>query len=270
MTRLYGTTSELILGRPGTLGTSYPGLRIQFKATYSSKKSPLCDVTVSNPNEAMLVTLADPQVVVQLKVGYAEGPVQLSSGQVARDSLQDRRDDADPTVSFQINGAAAQLQAATVSRAFTGTTDAREVIEEIRKALGVAIEVLKLGKETSYARGFVLRGAPGPALTTVCRDCESQWSIVNGRLRIWPLRGGDAKRTADVWAGSTGLISVTPPGSDGKIKAMAMLRPALRQGDVVRIDSPRWSGDVLIEEITHQGDTMGDTWSTEIKGRRYA
>jgi len=269
MTRLYGTTSELVMGRPGTLGTSYVGLRIQFKASYSSKKPPLCDVSVNNPNDAMVAMLSDPTIVVRLSVGYEDGPVQLANGRVAKDSLQDGRDEAEPVVGFQINGAAAQLQAASVSQVFSGTVQARTVIEAIRQAMGVAAESIVLGNEASYARGYVLRGAPGPALTTVCRDCDAQWSIVDGRLRVWP-RGREARRTADVWSGSTGLVSVAAPGSDGKIKAAAMLRPGLRQGDVVRIESPRWTGNVLVEEVVHQGDTEGDTWLTEIQGRRYA
>lgn len=268
--RLFGRQWSLQVGDPGSVGIEYLDARMQFKVQLSGRGGQnLCDLTVSNPDPSLVGALQSRDKFHRLLAGYEDGSQELFQGYVVRGSVQDRRTADEPEIQYQLSSAGRPLRIGTINRSFTGTVSARTIIEEVRKAMGLAADVLTLGEEKTYARGFVAQGAPGPILTDLCRDCGSQWQITDGRLRVWPV-GQAARRTADLWAAETGLLEASLPALNGEIRAAALLRPGLRPGDVVRIRDQVWSGDVVCVEVTHAGDTDGETWRTDVLGFRYA
>lgn len=100
------------------------------------------------------------------------------------------------------------------------------------------------------------------------------WSIVDGELRLVPPDGIMDDR-ALVLNASTGLVGTPKPKTktsagrpriDG-LEIVSLLVPSLRAGSVVRLESSLASGDYVIREVTHEGDTHGGDWYSTIDAR---
>ena len=260
MTTLARRTWALEYGKPGATATIVEGISLQFKTSATTTT-----ITAFLPSASLVESLGQSGVVWRLLAGYEDtGAVEVARGTVVKGSIQDELTPPDARITWQISRTSAELQLATVARSWA-SCHASDVIEYIRQAMAVPAGIIELADDIEYVRGYVLQGAPKPYLDSVVADCGCQWEIDGGRLKVWPL-GGEARQTSDVWAPSTGLLRVSSPDGDGRIQAIALLRPALRKGDVVRLESRRRDGELIVREVSHQGDTRGDVWYTQIVG----
>lgn len=260
---LWGRVWRIEVGRAGGRGVAVVGQRVTFGVRYEPGRPAVADVSVYAPAAALVEALYDPEALVRVLAGYeASGPVELLQGAVVRDSVVDRRGSRDARVTWQVSPVGRRIAAATLA---ADVRDARAGIQACVAALGLPLDVLDLPRVTQYPRGYYLSGNPLTRLGELVGDCGAQYAVVDGRVRVWPL-GGQARRTADVWSPSTGLLDATRPGGDGKVTARALLRPGLRPGDVIRVQSAIWSGDLTVSDAYHEGDSEGQAWYTSVQG----
>lgn len=263
MTALFGREWALEISRAGT-GTRYEGLDMKFSAKQNSLSKPtICDITVWNPDPGLLGSITSDGVLIRALAGYSsQGATEIAQGIVVSNSISDRSKSADPMISFQISKGREIFNNVILSKAF-GPVGAEEVIEYIRSQIGVAYDVVEYAKKPYYSRGFTLSGSPENALATVVEDCGCQYTVVDGRLRIWP-KNTYAKRLIDIWAANTGLLDCFPQGNgkQKKIACSVLLRPSVRPGDVVQIESPQYNGMIRLNEVAHDCDTTSDLWQT--------
>ncbi len=266
MTLLYQRQWAVEFGETGRVSTRYDDIDIVFRAQYSAANPATCDITIHNPDANILGALGTTGTLWRVLAGYLEpGATEILSGTVVRGSVQDRSSTADPQVAFQLSASRSQVFRTTLSRAWSYTT-ASEVIEYIRAQMGLSFDGVRLASNPTYTRGYSLSGGPTAALSELVADCGCQYSISDGKLRIWPIGEASRTETADVWSESTGLLEAQGPADQKTIRATALLRGWVRPGDAIRIISPAYNGDVIAREITHQGDTYGDQWYTSIVG----
>lgn len=266
MSRLWRRAWAIEVGPSGRTGTRYEGLTLSFGASYSHSEPAQCDVALVNPPREVVGALYDRETVCRVLAGYVdEGAVEVFLGTPIPGSVRDRRADEEPAVSWQLSASRSHAARATVSRTWRDVVRASEVIDYLRRALGLSAESIELPRDPVYHRGHVVLGPALPALAEAVATCGAVYSIEGGRLRIYP-RGGSAPRRADEWSAASGLLDAAGPDGDGAVRASALLRPALRPGDVVAIRSPAWSGQVLVQSVTHDGATDGGTWATSIVG----
>lgn len=244
----------------------YEGMRMAFRAAQAGAGgSSSCDVTVWMPARELVESLHLADTVIRVLAGYRDtGPVEVMQGAVVTDSVRDKRAAAEPSVTWQISPSKTPIQRASVSKSWSKVR-ASEVIEHLRQAMGVPADVVDLPEDVLFARGHVVERSPKTAMSEVVAACGAQWALQDGRLRVWPL-GGVARATADLWAPSTGLLEAVAPAGDDKVTARALLRPGLRPGDTVRVQSPSWSGDIRVQEVVHEGDSHGAAWFTSVTG----
>lgn len=251
-----------VSGEPG-VGTS--DSRIAFSVRLQRGRPAVADVTVWSPARSLRDTLYRPGAVVRLSAGYADGgPVELVAGRIVQGSIEDQTATRAATLGFAVQPLA--VKSSLISETATNATAG---IRACASALGLVVEVLDVPAPATYARGVALRGNPLTALRTLVDDSGCQYAITDGRLRVWPL-GQAARRTALVWSEDRELVRIVGPsggGTDaGKVTAEALLSPALRPGDVVRVASRTWSGDVTAETVRHTGDSHGRAWYTAVEG----
>lgn len=253
------------IGPNGGEGARYEGMRMAFAVRLAAGKPTSGEVTVYAPEPAMVDALFARSTLVRVAAGYADnGATVLMQGGVVRDSVRDRSANRDRRVDWQIAPLQGPVSSAVVQGP-TGATTTTALIEAVRAALGVPAEIVQLGANVRYSRGYVITGSPIREIDQLCRDSGSQWSLTDGRLRVWPA-GASARQTADVWSERSGLIETARPGGDGRVAATALLRPTCRPGDVIRIESGIWSGDMTVAEVYHEGDTEGNRWYTSVVG----
>jgi hypothetical protein len=56
-------------------------------------------------------------------------------------------------------------------------------------------------------------------------------------------------------------------GEDGYLKVKSVLQPGLRPGRGLQLQSAAYSGLFRIEKVKHEGDTHGQTWTSDIEAR---
>lgn len=270
MSELFGREWALEVSRAGR-GLRYENLDMRFSAKQNSLSKPtICDITIWNPDPGLLGSITSEGALIRALAGYsAQGATEIAQGVVVSNSVSDRSKSADPMVSFQISKGREIFNNVILSKTFTSVS-AEELIEYIRSELGVAYDIVELAKKPYYNRGFTLSGSPANALSTIVEDCGCQYTLVDGRLRIWP-KNSFAKRLVDIWAANTGLLECFPQGN-GKLKKIAcsvLLRPSARPGDIVEIESPQYNGMIRIDEVAHDCDTTSDLWQTTAIGVPY-
>lgn len=270
MARLYKRVWAFEMGKIDRPGTRYEGLDIRFSSRQNGGSKPtLCDLTIFNPDDNIL-SLLEKDTLVRVFAGYEEeGPVEVAQGTIVYDTIENQFKSQEPRVSFQISKGRQIFTNATLSKSWS-SVGAEEILEYIRQQLGVSFDVVKLAQKPYYGRGFSLSGSPSQALATIVRDCGCQYTLVDGRLRIWPLNE-HAKILVDIWSEDTGLLSARQKSQLNKtqISAVALLRPGLRPGDVVQLECPQFNGQVTALEVSHDGDTKSDTWNTTMVGIPY-
>lgn len=253
------------VGPPDADGTRYEGMRLDFRVRLAASKPTSGDITVYAPDPALVDALFARGTLVRIGAGYADnGATVILQGGVVRDSVRDRSASRDRRVTWQVAPLQGPVSSATLIGP-TGATTTTALIEAVRAALGVPAEIIQPGRVVRYGRGYVLTGSPIRELEQLCRDSASQWSLTDGRLRVWPA-GASARQTADVWSERSGLIESARPGGDGRVGATALLRPTCKPGDVIRVESEAWTGDITVAEVYHEGDNEGNRWYTSAVG----
>jgi len=270
VSRLYDRVWALEVFRAGA-GKRYENMDMRFSAKQNSLSKPtLCDITIWNPDPGLLGSITSDGTLMRVLAGYvSQGATELAQGVVVSNSVSDRSKSAEPMVSFQISKGREIFNNVILSKSW-GPVGAEEIIEYIRTEIGVAFDIVEYAKTPYYSRGYALSGSPAQALASIVEDCGCQYTVVDGRLRIWP-KNKHAKLLVDIWAPDTGLLECFPQGSgkQKKITCAVLLRPGARPGDVVQIESPQYNGRMKINELGHDCDTTADTWQTTAIGVPY-
>lgn len=267
---LYDRVWALEVFRAG-VGKRYENMDIKFASKQNSLSKPtLCDITIWNPDPGLLGSITSEGSLMRVLAGYApQGATEIAQGVVVANSVADRSKSTEPQISFQISKGREIFNNVTLSKSW-GPVGVEEIIEYIRQEIGVAYDIVELDKKPYYNRGYALSGSPAAALAEVVDDCGCQYTVVDGRLRIWPKKK-HAKILVDIWAPDTGLMDCFPQGngSQKRITCSILMRPGARPGDVVEIKSPQYNGRMKIQECGHTGDTTSDLWQTNAVGVPY-
>lgn len=250
----------------GGVATTYEHARIAFSSKMANGAGWTARLTYSNPSTGLLGQLSDRGALVRILAGYADtGAVEVARGAPVKGSVQYRRQ-GDPQVQVVLHATSTPLRS-VVSGVIPGPCTARDGIDYIRRELGLPAGVISPRlADVECRRGLVFSGSPSSYLDELAASAGCIWDIPSGRLSVRPAAEGRNAVSADVWSPATGLLDVSSPGAEGEIRARALLRGALRPGDVVRLDGVRHAGELVLREVTHEGDTHGDRWWTTIEG----
>ncbi len=266
MTLLYNHLWALEIDDGQGDGRRYENLDMRFTSRMANtSKATTCDITVFSPDPYILGSLGKPGTLIRMLAGYeTTGASVVGFGTVVKGTVEDRSASPDPYVSFQLTSGKQVFSQTTVSRSWSNIT-AEEVLRYLAGEMGLALEVFELATNPRYQRGYTVSGSASAAFAVVARDCGCQFTTVDGALRVWPV-GRTARVTADVWSEDTGLLEALGPADGSSIRAVALLRPALRPGDIIKLDDRAYVGEVIAQEIVHEGDTYSDKWYTSIVG----
>jgi hypothetical protein len=240
----------------------FEGLDLRAVARWPKDSGPEVDVVVYHAGPVLRGIVEARNERVSVLAGYQrdQGAIEIGGGRVVADSIELDRASPDRPFEFQLSGRDAATQV-VLSLAYASVL-ASDLVEEIRQTASLAGDI-RLGSDIEYSRYNVSGGFSG-ILEDIARDTGSAWEVDGETLRMWPANE-PRRETADVWAPSTGLMRVS--GAGNEIRARAMLRPALRPGDAIRIEDEGYSGTLRLVDVTHEIDSYGGTWTTSIVGR---
>lgn len=245
----------------------YEGFDMVATSRWPLKGSATVDLTVYHPPPDLVNLSRDKASVWSIRAGYQDqgAPVEIGSGCVIPQSAKYRRTGVDPTLELQTSNRKAASRV-LLQKSFSATS-ANEVLNYIAGECGLTAS-LQIPDKPLYGRGYTLGGTPVQYLNSIAKDLKCQWSIDGQTLNFWPL-DSQRQNTADVWSPETGLIGEPEiDASNNTVLASAFLRPGMRNGDRILVDSDTYDGLLTVIECSHEIDTSSaDRWMTSIRGR---
>lgn len=252
------------------------GFDLKFSIKRNLKAQPnTCDLTIYNLNKDHRSAIEQAKKArVQVEAGYEGGTSVLFVGDL-RTSLSVWEG---PTVVTSLSSGDGEkaIRTARIKVSVKKGTQTADVLKAIAAALGVGQGNLNSAVSKLQAAGFsglfnqgtVLTGSASREMSNICRSSGLTWSVQNGALQLLPLKTF-LDGTAINLTPQTGMIGSPTVDNDGVMSVKCLLMPDVIPGRKIVIKSDRLSGQYRIEEVTSSGDTSGQDWYHDIKGKRY-
>lgn len=248
-----------------------------------------------------------PNNAVILKAGYTQdkGALTIFVG-IVRRSLT-IREGVDWVTELELDDGLIAYRDSKFSTSFDPGSRGVDVLKQVADKFGIAVGKLPDAIEQKiYPNGFSFVGRARDAMAKVCNYLGLEWSIQNQTIQVLK-KGGYRERTAIVISTDTGMIkspqleaktmsdklaakqglttnsagvvtkksdkltvSGNPPKDRLEVqgyKVETLMQPTILPGDVVQVKAEGIDNFFKVEKVTHQGDTHGDEWVTELSLR---
>lgn len=291
----FGRLAELTVAPvDGSAGLAITGLRIVFEVNKTSTSEPnAARIQIYNLAEQTRGVIEQADQAVILKAGYEDLTSQIFAGVVKR--LEHRREGTEIVTELECKDGGIDLLVPELRRSYASGTNKRRIIEDIIGAMPNTDrgQLAAAGIAGAISGRMSFSCSCKRALDRLARAWDFEWSIQDGVLNALDSDGTlEPKELALVISPKTGLIgSPTRTGRDklgfkaGKAKKgkaaanaarkaavgakfKALMLPTLRPGSYVLLESEFLEGAFRVESLTHNGDTHGDDWTTEVEAKR--
>jgi hypothetical protein len=300
---LFNRVCSLVIGKSGGSGKELSDLRISFNIQKGSVKTPnKCTCRVYNAAPATRELIGAIGNALILKAGYADdiGVVTIFMGDVTHSTSVKEGPDWITEIEMQDGFQVFRDSKISLSMAAGATT--LQVIQSISSKFGLGVRPMPTDVAAKqYKNGFAFVGRCRDAMDKACEYMGLEWSIQNNEVQVIK-KGGTLKQRAYVLSPTTGLIgspmiesqTMTEKAAaklgytakqagvqetyelnrDGEFESMlrvygynvvSLLQPAMEPGGLVQLKTGSIKGEFFrIEELTHNGDTHGQEWHTNL------
>ena len=264
-------------------------------------------VRIYNLNPTSRKLVETPNNAVILKAGYAQdkGALTIFVGIVRRSLTV--RDGVDWVTELELDDGLIAYRDSKFSTSFSPGAKGVDVLSQVAEKFGIAVGKLPDSiAQKIYPDGFSFVGRASDAMRKVCEYLGLEWSIQNQTIQVLK-KGGFRERTALVLSPDTGMIGSPQleaktmsdklaakqgltTNSDGVVtkrsdkltvsgkppqdrlevqgyKVESLMQPTVLPGDVVQVKAAGLDNFFKVEKVTHQGDTHGSEWVTEMSLR---
>ena len=278
--RLYKREVEITLSRSVGFFAHDPAnqiiisdMRVQFSIVKNLHSDPnTCELTITNLAPETRAALQVLPLHVRIAAGYDGETQELFAGDMFWSGS--RREGVDWLTKIQVGDGTRARANARISRTFKSGVDPRTVISDVAKSMGLVIP-----KNLTEARDFagsLLSGVTtdGPSheqMTKLLAPKGYGWSVQGGKLQA--LKDGETLGGEAIVIGQdTGMVGAPDYGAPEKDKkppvltVKTLLKPELRCGGRIAIESLAIRGLFRVNKLTHEGDTAGPAWHSTIEG----
>jgi hypothetical protein len=247
----------------GQLGATGRQINEKYRVSFSvemthSQSTNFAQVDIYGLGESTREIVSKDGSVLFLEAGYKNSSELLFSGSVTRTEIKN----SPPHIITSIEAAdgAFLLQDIKVNLAFVENTPLSAVVSAVSAQMGIPVI---FGSPVSgvYQQGIALSATAKEALNTLSKKGNFRWSIQNGQLQI-TKDGTPVPGRAIVLNKSTGLLRSPQKIEDESrlgFNVVSLLQPRLVPNSLVVLDE----GTFVVEQVTHRGDTYGQTWESE-------
>jgi hypothetical protein len=249
-------------------------LRIAFEIKKSIESNiNTCKVDIYNLSQITRNRItSDPKSLVRVEAGYKENTGLVSIGEGNITNIAHSYKIPDVVTSIYSKDGFNNTKSNLISLSFVDGTLLSDVLDIIIQKLNIPIRYVDYDRQKKIINGFSYVGTIPNVLDKLGSIYGFIWSIQNGQLLI--LNGLNSTGNQDVFlSAETGLIS-TPELviketyvetlQKNEYNVVSLLQPQLEVGDLVAIESKTINGNFKINELTHIGDTHGETWYTNM------
>jgi hypothetical protein len=266
---LFGRRMAVDIGTAGGSGDRIEGLRIHVRSrrTQSGSADP-ATITVYNGPPAVLGRLQDRGTVTRILAGYGDQLTQVVYGTTVVGSVRGpEQRGPDLVTTWQVLDGGTAYAGEPVMRAWVGDVRASEVVQAVAGDVGVPVAGLELGDDVTFPRGYFASGGLRRVLDDVTSSAGSVWSIIGGRLYVWP-KGRRRVETSLVLGYGSGLVERPAKVDDKRWRVVALAQPGTLPGDRFSVDAEPGRGRYIAEDVEHDLDSLGyGPFTTTIIGR---
>jgi hypothetical protein len=248
-------------------------LRVTFRVHKTIGKEPnTCVAAITNLKRDTRARLKSKGAFVSLFAGYDGRVQQIFSGDARRITHVHERPEW--TTKIECGDGETAFLFGRVSESFKAGTRWRDVVRKV--ALQVArdpgnVEAQLSDVQDVFLHGYSAQGRAAGELDRLLKGRNLEWSVQDGRLQVL----GPSDTNTDgitVLTPDTGLIgspefaAPKEKGGPDVLRVKTLLQGQLRPGGKFRVDSQTVPGLFKAVEVTHEGDTGGDQFYTELEG----
>lgn len=300
---LFKRVASLVVGKPDGKTVEIKDLRFAFSIEKGATESPnkcTCRIWNLAPESRAIVETVNNVLI--LKAGYEQdvGALTIFTGTVTR--ALTRREGADYVTELEMHDGGIEYSQKKTSFSYSAGMKAQAVLSNIAASFGLPVRQLPEDiAEKTYPEGFSFIGRSREAMTKACDYLGLEWSIQNRQIQI--LKKGKAlKMQAFVLSPDTGLVgspelehktltekAAAKKGYTSKQKGVrvidaedleankvkklevqgykvkTLLQPTLEPGHYVQLKTKGIDGEFFkIEQLTHDADTHGKEWTSNL------
>ena len=248
-------------------------LRVRFRIIKTNKAHPnAAEIQITNLSRDTRSQMQAKGSYVVVEAGYTDTLSQIFAGDVR--TIDHVKEGADWVTKIRCGDGERAYLNARVNTSFAGGTAIATVLKSITKAMGInqgnlVDQIANLSNQ--YANGYTASGKASVELDRVLSSVNLSWSIQDGRLEVLPPLTPNKNETVTLTP-TSGLVGSPEHGTPNKkgkpsvLKAKCLIQPSLKVNGRVFVSCENTNGTFRISKVTHDGDTTGGPWYTEIEG----
>lgn len=254
------------VGPPGGEGKRWEDLRVTFSVSKTSGSDPNeVRLSVYNLSEASRQFCERRKTAVRLFAGYGGNIRLIAAGEI------DKSESRQVGTAWETEISAADgltAYGAVIHESLGPNTTELAVVQAVARELGVVVGTITGLGSQSFGHGRVLSGPARYELDALCKTRGLRWSIQDGALQIYPV-GSSTDAPAVLLTEATGLIG-SPEKTESGYRLVSLLQGGINPGQLIEVRSRDASGIYVAQSVTHDGDSHGAPWYTDIDALRLA
>lgn len=295
MSKLFNRACQVTVGPKNAKGLQIRGLRMSFKIDKSTDKQPNpATIQIYNLSKDSRAIVEDKKSAIILEAGYGswKSPANSTSenfegilrkifvGDVAQ--VKTERQGPDIITTVEAGDGEAVFGSSRINASFAPGVKASQILDAIVAKFGLSRgQIVGFNGNDSFPNGLSIVGLTRDAMETLMKRQGLSWSIQDDQLQILPPGKGTVQEAILLNKG-TGLIG-TPfktkivninllTKKDGKeadlgTKMTTLLNGEIVPGRYVKLESDFVSGIFKVSRVTHEGDTHGKNWYSNIEAK---
>lgn len=258
----------------GIEGTKITGLEMDFEIVKTVKPEP-------NKAEIVIFNMPDDQIAELesgtldskdsrktfciIRAGYKEATSVLFAG--FANEVRSERQGIDVVTTITAGDGSKNVLETNLSKSFAEGATVQDVLEFVKKEIGVAGGELKGNLAAVFQNGFSASGSSKKILDAIASKAGAEWSIQDQELVLIPI--GEASSLPAVKLNeNTGLLG-SPTKTEKGIEAISLLLPQINTFGLLDIESEDSTAGVYKAiKCTHSGSNRGSGGQTKTLCKR--
>lgn len=288
--------ARLIVGKASQMGIEVEDLRMSFSISKTTSRTPNnSEIRIWNLKKSTREALEEPDQRAVLYAGYAEqdGLIKIFEGDVK--FAWSKIEGPDIITQLELGEGLKSFRDTMISRSYTRVVSSHQMLNDIARDMGLGLDMVRNSPSRFWEGGISFHGPARNALDRILRPDGLSWSIQGGALQITQA-GGSTDRLAYLLTSETGMVDSPEREREGPREAAevtdqrtnrrarvstqtqsydgwrvrSLLIPSVVPSDPIRLETKFVTGNFVIRELRHVGDTHEGDWMTEMKLVDYA
>ncbi|WP_332649655.1 phage protein [Lysinibacillus sp. 54212] len=269
MVKLFGRVLEIV---SGNVKITNENLDIEFEVPFDDDLTPnLSEVRVFNLSQNTINNLKVGQQLT-LNGGYKGDKGVLLKGRIT--NVKTPKIGTDRLTVIKVLDSVPYNAKKKLTKTWKNGIKANALLNDLAKAAGLKIAVIKLSKNVTYEKGYSIDGNVIEEIQNIAKDCGVSAYISRGNIYIRSLKEGDnhnfiLNKTTGL-VGSPEYFEEEMDGMDGKVsvrgyKIKSLLQHRMNTASIINLEAVGIKAKLRVRKGKHHGKVYGSDFFTEVE-----